>query len=244
MSVGLLALGIVAASCIGCTSDTPERTASPNPTATASRGPSQSAADAKRDGVVPAVAALPFGVRVAPLSTVRLNEQLWVISRLGDTSGTGVDCEGPEEGEYGVDWVCSSEYGELLLLNRRGTKILRALPLPSVPPQHIAVTDDAAYCGRAGDGGLPHSMVCRIDRRTFETTVWVFWDSDHVAQTPEPSLLPGWKLHEEYLPMYKFQADDDAVWAKDFHTGNTWTKLDPVTLEIVDEKVVRPEPRI
>jgi len=37
--------------------------------------------------------------------------------------------------------------------------------LPGYPPSEMVVTEDAVYCGRQGDGGLPTSMLCRVDRR-------------------------------------------------------------------------------
>jgi hypothetical protein len=244
-----IVLAVLAASCTNSAEQRPSPNANPTgtPSGTAlgasasSRGPSQSPAEADRDGVARAIAALPFDVRVEPLSTVRVDGRVWVISRPRAVPPNKLNCANDASGDIsGVGPICAGEYGELLLLDRRGTKIVRALPLPTVPPQHLAATDDAAYCGRAGDGGLPHSMVCRMDARTFETTVRIFWDEDNTAQPPKPDLQPGWILHDEYLPMYAFRADDDAVWAKDRYDGDTWTKLDPVTLAIVAEKVERP----
>lgn len=55
-------------------------TATPTTTLAASE-PSQSAADAQRDGIVAALAALPVSVRVDPRMTIPTDEGLWVLSR-------------------------------------------------------------------------------------------------------------------------------------------------------------------
>jgi len=58
----------------------------------------------------------------------------------------------------------TAEYGELLLLNPTRARILRAYPFAGAPPHWLLVTDHAVYCGRAGDGALPDSMVARVAR--------------------------------------------------------------------------------
>ena len=52
--------------------------------------------------------------------------------------------------------------------------LFRSYPFRGVPPQWLLVTPQAVYCGRQGDGGLPDSMVCRVDRSTGALTVVVF----------------------------------------------------------------------
>lgn len=64
-------------------------------------------------------------------------------------------------------------------MDAAGEQILRAYPLPALPPNSLVVTDDAVYCGRYGDGALPDSMICRIDRTTLNWIVRVFpWETE------------------------------------------------------------------
>ncbi len=198
--------------------------------------PSQSVADAKRDGVVPEVAALPFGLRVDATSTVRLDDETWAVSRLRGRGAARVGCEGPQEGRYGIDFVCGLEYGELVQL--RGRRIVRAYPLAGLPPQHVAITDEAVYCARQGDGGLPDSMVCRVDRDTRDLTLRIFPSEIDSAFTDTDRELPdAWTIDDEQISIAKFAADDAGVWAKAYNAG--WTKLDPDTLEIVERDIER-----
>lgn len=82
-----------------------------------------------------------------------------------------------------------TEYGELLLMTPDRRRILRAYPFKGVPPQWLLVTPQAVYCGRQGDGGLPNSMVCRVDRSTGALTVVVFPSPDDFATDAPP--VPG-----------------------------------------------------
>lgn len=138
--------------------------------------PSQSPADAERDRVVPALAALPTSLRVDPELTVPTEEGLWVLSRpKPETMDLAPGCGlGGPDGVYGRDIICVAEYGEVLLMDPTGERILRAYPLPGLPPYHLVVTDAAVFCGRWGDGALPDSMLCRIDRTTLDWIVRVF----------------------------------------------------------------------
>jgi hypothetical protein len=198
--------------------------------------PSQSAADAKRDAIVPQVAALPYAARVDALSTVRIDDERWAISRIPMRSLARVGCEGPQDADYGVDYVCGSEYGELLQLD--GKKIVRAYAMPGIPPEHIAITEDAVYCARQGDGALSDSTVCRVDRRTHELTLRVFPAADTKAWVDDAEQVPdGWTLDTEALEVNKFAVDDAGVWAKAYK--GAWTKLDPNTLEIVERDIER-----
>lgn len=127
-------------------------------------GPSQSPTDAARDGVVPAVAALPYAQRVSIVRSISTEEGRWILSR--PRALEAPDCVlGDAGGTYGRDFVCTADYGELLLV-RDDDVIVRAYPMPGHPPQEMAVTADAVYCSRQGDGALPTSMLCRVDRRT------------------------------------------------------------------------------
>jgi len=79
-----------------------------------------------------------------------------------------------------------TEYGELLLVTPDRSRILRAYPFRDVPPQWLLVTPRAVYCGRQGDGGVPNSMVCRVDRPTGALTVVVFPSPDDFATNAPP----------------------------------------------------------
>lgn len=139
--------------------------------------PSQSAADAARDGVVPAVAALPFDERVSPrtyglVPRVVTAEGVWVASEIPQAEDRWT--VGDVEGTYGYDFVGVTEYAEILLLDPTERRILRAYPLPDVPPSELAVSDDAVYCAGQGDGAVSTSVICRIDRRTGAWSVRAF----------------------------------------------------------------------
>jgi len=140
---------------------------------------SQSPEDAARDGVLPTVAALSLDQRVNIYEEVDTSEGRWVLSSispdvpylLGDCDPSDTNCV------YGRDFISTGEYGEVLLLSESGQKILHAYPLPGFPVVYrdsMLVTDDAIYCSSQGDGGLPDSMLCRIDRTTFDWIVRVF----------------------------------------------------------------------
>jgi hypothetical protein len=137
--------------------------------------------------VLPEVAALPFAERVQVIASEEAPEGVWAISRMPGEGPT----LGDERGRYGVDFVWPHDYGELLLLDTTSTRILRAVPLPGVPPQSLAVRDTAVYCSRQGDGGLPDSMLCRADRAGTGTLVRVF-----ASAGPDPTVpvdRPGWR---------------------------------------------------
>jgi hypothetical protein len=214
--------------------------ASPTPIVTArpAERASQTPAAAKRDGVFPRVAVLPYGQRVDAISTVRIDDDTWSISRLPARGAERVGCSAPKKDRiYGRDYVCGSEYGELLQVD--GKRIVRAYPLPSVPPQHIAITEDAVYCARQGDGGLGTSMVCRVDRRTNELAVRLFPSTTEPGSFVSGDLVPPdtWEIDDEELEVNKFAVDDAGVWAKAYK--GAWTKLDPETLEIVERDIER-----
>jgi hypothetical protein len=173
----------------------PPATPEPTPEASPSGGPSQSEHDARRDGVLPEVAALPFAERVRIIADEPTSEGVWAITRVPGIR----DVLGDVNGRYGVDWVAPVDYGELLLLDETRTRILRALPLPGVPAQTLLVHDDAVYCARQGDGGLPDSMLCRADRTGSGWLVRVFVH----AGLPDPSVpveRPGWQRQVSSLP--------------------------------------------
>ncbi len=204
---------IVLASC----SNAPTAPTAPTPTP---EGPSQTAAEAKRDGVPAKVAAMTLSERTRlpeiTSPSITSDEGVWTITRPGVVP----------------------EYGEVLLLDTRRERVIEAFPLPGAPPYLLALTKDAVYCARTGDGGLPNTTVCRIDRRTNELTGRVFWCTDCVDSTLRPKPPSGWSVTEGALEIYELVADDEGVWAKSYKKG--WTRLDPKTLQIVATNVARP----
>lgn len=233
------------------TATNPATSAATIPTAspTTSLPASQSAAEARKFGIKAAIAALPIGSRVQALDTASwpvattqasTREGLWLVSR-AERSPNYDDAAHPG---------LLTEYGELLLLTPDRTRILRAYPFRGVPPQWLLVTPQAVYCGRQGDGGLPNSMVCRVDRSTGALTVVVFPTPDVNDPTgtltvPEglgaPQALAGrpgsWRLGGSN-PLADLQhvptlTADGLVFARDPHQagGGRALRLDPATLK-------------
>ena len=136
----------------------------------------------------------------------------------------------PEGGE-------ASEYAEVLLLDKkRPRRIVRAYPFRHVPPQRLVLREGAVYCGRAGDGGMPDSMVCRIDRDTLDIVVRLY---PHDPKAPWVAEYPDrWSVADGYLEMYDLEANDNGLWSKSF--DGTWTRLDPSTLRVVERGIARP----
>jgi hypothetical protein len=217
--------------------------AQPDGHPTASLSFSQSTADARAYGIDAAVAALPIGVRVfqrdpanGPYATSQAStpEGLWLVSRAEDSPNY----------DYGAHSGLLTEYGELQLLTPDRSRILRAYPFRGVPPQWLLVTPKAVYCGRQGDGGLPNSMVCRVDRSTGALIVVVFPHPECFA-TDAPQAFAGrpgsWRLAGS-LPSADLRADlqhvprltaDGLVFAPDPNQpgGGRALRLDPVTLK-------------
>lgn len=139
-------------------------------TPTSAGDPSQSVEDARRDGVFADLAALPLELRSHPLVTIESEEGTWMLSRpsreldvvLGDSAG-----------DYGVDFISTIEYGELLLVDEGG-EIERAYPMTAFSPSWLLATDNAVYVGRVGDGGLSWSAIGRVDRATLEAQFMIF----------------------------------------------------------------------
>jgi hypothetical protein len=132
--------------------------------------PAQDPADATRDRVPAAVAALPSPERVRQVARgsggyTRVTvpgDGVWMISR---PSGA------------------SPGYAEVLHLDGDG-RIRRAYPFAGVAPQWLVVTPGAVYCGRRGDAAAPDAMVCRVDRTSGELRVLVTADG-----TPHTALV-------------------------------------------------------
>lgn len=207
-------------------SPTAVRSPTPAPTGGDAASASQTAADADRDGVPAAVAALPFDERVSvPDSpgTARIvtDEGTWVVSELRDPGLAG-----------------PNGYGEVLLLDSEGTRILRAFPSPGLVPAELLVTDDAVYCAGRGGGQLL-SWVCRIDRSEL---TW------HGRVLPTPAapeaggleLPAGWALDAPIdLTLGPLVAAGDAVvaiaWGPD---GRQIATFDPESLARLHDETV------
>jgi len=218
----------------------------PTASPTTSLAASQSTADARAYGIDPAVAALPIGVRVFqpdpaswPVATTQAStpEGLWLVSRAQDSPRY----------DYAAHSGLLGDYGEELLLTPDRSRILRAYPFRAVPPQWLLVTQDAIYCGRQGDGGLPDSMVCRVDRSTGALIVVVFPNTvDSAFSDPQTGVVdsqalagrPGsWRLAGP-LPSADLQhvprlTADGLVFARDPNQsgGGRALRLDPATLK-------------
>lgn len=162
------------------TSAAPPPTQSPTVSTTApasapavTDGPSQSAADAERDGVLSAVAELSLEERVDSLAELpAANGRTWVLSELaGSTVRRFVSTTAGRLGDPSGG-PAASDYGEVLLLDAGGA-IVRAWPMPGAPPNWLALGPTAVYAGHDGDGGLPDSTLARIDPVSFAATVVV-----------------------------------------------------------------------
>lgn len=205
---------------------------------------SQSAEDAERDSVVPELAALPLNLRVDQAAPDREQgradtpEGIWLAARPdADASEVTDGCGlGDPDGVYGRDIICVMEYGEVVLLDEGGQRVERALPLPGVPPQWIEVTDEAVYCGRQGDGGLPTSMLCRVDRETGEATVRVFTrdreaDEAYLDAMGEFLDEAGWAL-DDSRPGVRFDGMTQTAEGLVLEGQDGRALVDPQTLEL------------
>ncbi|MCI0679132.1 MAG: hypothetical protein L0Z63_08860 [Actinobacteria bacterium] len=202
--------------------------------------PSQSPADATRDGVIPELAAVPSWLRVSQVpeqfGATRLvtDEGTWLVSETHNSLSSDPDgCTlGGHDTRYGSERICVTEYTEILLLDD-DSEILRAYPFPSFPVHELVVTDEAVYCRRQGDGGLPDSMLCRIDRETLEAVVRVFpfeGTSDDVSWLDYPDY---WVIDgpTEHVLWEAFEITEDTVTISGWSGSAT---VDPQTLELID----------
>lgn len=222
----------------------------PGPSADPPSGQSQSVADAARDGVIGEVATLPFEIRVRPDQAdagrgeqrVVTEEGVWVVSRPDwNAFEPRPMIVGDETGRYGRDFISTSGYGEVLLLGVDEYTILRAFPFPDAGPQALLATEDAVYCARQGDGGLPASMLCRIDRETLEARVRVFpHDGGSHFLDPEEIALPdGWVVDDPYGQ--NVFGDVEIRDGRLFSVGQGGSvPVDPDTLELLDAAGSRP----
>ncbi len=81
--------------------------------------PSQSAADAARDGVVAEIAALPPSIRIVGVASADAPEGRWIASEL-DVTAVGPDGCDVRGGLDIGGLVCAGEYGEVVLLDPAG----------------------------------------------------------------------------------------------------------------------------
>jgi hypothetical protein len=234
-TAALAVFGVALAASLALSSDPRRARVSPLPGAsTAVPGPSQTAEEAARDGVVPAVAALTFTARVGILATAVTPEGVWAVSRMPLDSGDPSTGSVGKGGSYGKGFVNASEYGEVLLLDRNRSRILRAFPLPGLPPQRLLVTPSAVFCERQGDGGLPDSMLCRVDRTTYAWKARIFpsqLDSGFNPAPPDRYVPPNWSIGRPVAgAMFQTLRSDGSslVVTGDAASG----RVDPVTLEV------------
>jgi hypothetical protein len=165
-------------------------------TTPAEETPSQTPAEANRDGVVPELAALPYSLRIEARSEVPTEEGTWIVAvptpeltELAWENGCGF---GNLEGAYPTEVICAVEYGEILLVDEN-EEVVRAFPMPGAIPGWVHVTEESVYGGRIGDGALPNSTLFRIDRQSLEATVVVILS--HPEEAPE--WLPNWHVASE-----------------------------------------------
>lgn len=143
---------------------------------------------------MPELAAQPLSQRLEQLMVIEAAEGAWVAAEptrelMDETLADGYALGNLDGGTYGVDVICTVEYGEVLLLDAAGD-IARAYPMPGAPPSWLAVTAEAVLGGHIGDGALPDSTVFRIDRESLG------WD---MIVIPAPfdsaeSFPPGWRV--------------------------------------------------
>lgn len=220
------------------TSPTPTPSTSTSATAPASTA-SQSPADAARDGVIKQLAAIPFADRVHILKSVSTPEGVWALSRPpASIKSYTVGCRlGPEAGKYPKQTICTSDYGELLLLDPSATRIIRAYPLPAVPPTYLVVTKSTVFCGRDGDRklsetALPDSMVCSVDRKTLQARVHVFAPG-LTSECLQPCFFPpkNWTVTNGRIDVTGLEPAGNGLRVLGRHGASTL--LDPKTLKVL-----------
>lgn len=180
-------------------------------------GPSQSAADAERDGVVPELAARALEDRAFPLALVDAPEGSWGLSVIPNTVDEGSCAIGDETGTWGSDWICDQDYAELVLVSDAGA-VERAVPLPGLVPRWMIVTADAVYAGLtdAGDQDeAPAGAIARVDRRSLEARIVAFPpDGDILAvERPEWSTAPDGSTYDDLVRPAEAPAPPEMVLA-------------------------------
>ncbi len=142
-------------------------------------GPSQTTADAARDGVVTGLAELPLGRRLGTRQFSGASEGIWVLSDTPSYAEITGPC-GSEDPDcaYGRDWFNGGMYGELLLMDPTGQEIVRAYPMPDLSPSWLYIDDEHVYVGRIGDGAAPQNTLVRVNRNSLAMTGLIFEDPD------------------------------------------------------------------
>lgn len=133
--------------------------------------PSQSPADAERDGVVGELALYPYRFRVGAGTGVPAEEGVWVLSSVSGSIpsvylGDRFDV-GNTSGTWPFDYITRSMYGEVLLTDGAG-RILRAWPMPGLAPRWLHLTPETVYVGNVPDGCTMGAALVRIDRATLD----------------------------------------------------------------------------
>ncbi len=193
--------------------------------------PSQSEAEARRDGVIPELAALSFESRVSPLVEAPAEEGTWMLSRLPDdlinaswADGCGF---GDLEGDYPTEVICTDEYGEILLVGPDG-EIVKAYPMPGAIPTWIQVNPHFVYAGRTGDGGLPDSTLVRIDRVTLEAVVMLI----PATLDGDDRRPPNWHIaSEDQVEKYRYLVSSDpapGMTKVESWIGDLWVDIEGV----------------
>lgn len=159
---------------------------------------SQSPDDARRDGVPATIAAAPLELRGDVFWRASTPEGEWQIAGTSDWSWLiGHDgCRIP-----GTDW-CTLEYGEIRLV--RDGMLVRAYPMPVVPPEWLFATDRYLYAGRHGDGALGNGALVRIDREKLEMTAVALVYTD-VIDPYDDWTLPAGRWFKVHVPMADYE---------------------------------------
>lgn len=87
------------------------------------------------------------------------------------------------------------DHGEILLLDGFNGPIINSWVVPMGPPGTLVMGDDAVYCLRSGDGGLPDDIICRIDLETGEMTARV-WPAEEVSSAYTDR---GWTVEQPWF---------------------------------------------
>lgn len=197
---------------------------------------SQSEADAGRDNVPPEVARLPLSSRVDPIRSVTGASGRWTISRIPEPVAQRLldaHMSVLPGGLSGRDFVSPMEYGELLLMDRAGTRIERAFPLHGVIPHGLLVTDAAVYVTRSGRPDTTDQMVGRYDlhTHTWRVRITPATFASHFSPHPDVYVPPQWQVGTHGLvredPSHGTLTVTESL-------GGATVVFDPVTLGIVD----------
>jgi len=198
-------------------------------TAAAETAPSQSPADAARDGIVPEIAALPLEQRVNEdrpfydVGRIETAEGAWVISTPSPEDVDQFSEIGDAAGAYGRDYVDLGEYAEILLLDSETGEILNAFPFPTFTPHSVGLFGDGVYCIGYSEG-YADSMLCRINRQTLEAAVRVFPEGPEIDPADYAWFSDTWTVDVSGRAPLALEG-----------SGASPDGIDPLTLEVYDE---------